>query len=357
MSRRADAAPARHPGADELLYPADLAAWSSWQASRRPLLLRLGKRSAAPSTTGVLTAGSSEARIITVIDGETASNEAALLAPLRFLDPSDVAVLAPHARRDVVGESSLVSTVSTPAELLDQLPALRGGLSAGAYLPLSTLAHEAINRCGGASLFVQHGVLTPHSPPLPRNAHLLCWSDADGEYWKCGRGDVSYETVGSQLLFQARPADPPVDARTRPIFLGQLHAAELKRTTLARTAIDFCLATGARYRPHPSEHDKLSQLWHKVMRRRGVRFDESDLPLPELNSPVVAIFSSGILEAAAAGIPSWGYHPDPPAWVEGFWHRYGIARWGLDPTPRPPSAEIEPARRIAQIITLAVEER
>jgi len=62
------------------------------------------------------------------------------------------------------------------------------------------------------------------------------------------------------------------------------------------------------------------------------------------------VFSTGILEGAAAGIPSWVDFPNPPQWLEELWQRYSMSRYG---SAEPTKVEIpvdEPARVIAEII-------
>lgn len=93
----------------------------------------------------------------------------------------------------------------------------------------------------------------------------------------------------------------------------------------------------------------VSRALHGVWRRTGVAFEASGLPLAELPRPVVSIFSTGILEAAAQGRPAWGVHPEPPSWLLEVWARYGIGRWGGEPTRAPAEAE-EPARVIAGLL-------
>ncbi|MDT0193774.1 MULTISPECIES: hypothetical protein [unclassified Arthrobacter] len=199
--------------------------------------------------------------------------------------------------------------------------------------------------------------MTPHAPPLPEDAHLLAFSDADAEFWRSGRCDVTWDVVGSQLLWTAgAQGSGRVSEDARPVFLGQLHGAELPRSGFARAATLFCTTTGAMYRPHPSETDRLSRLQHALWERRGVTLDRSGIPLAELNAPIASVFSTGVLEAAARGIPAWVTYPSPPAWLEEFWERYGMSRWGTEPTPAPARPDLEPARAIAEIVVQQVRE-
>ena len=131
------------------------------------------------------------------------------------------------------------------------------------------------------------------------------------------------------------------------IFLGQLHGAELPRAAMTRSAILFCRMTGATYRPHPSERDLMSRLQHRAFGRLGIEVDASGTALADLGRPVAAAYSTGLVEAAARGLPAWAFHPSPPAWLREFWERYGLSVWGADPTPAPVLPTIEPARAIA----------
>ncbi|MDQ2763525.1 MAG: RNA-binding protein, partial [Pseudomonadota bacterium] len=114
-----------------------------------------------------------------------------------------------------------------------------------------------------------------------------------------------------------------------------LHGAELPRRGMARAAFTFCREHNATYRPHPSEIDKLSRAQHALWERRGITIDRSGTPLREHNGPVVAAFSTGVLEAAARGVPSFVHYPEAPMWLAEFWDRYGMKQWGQEPTPAP----------------------
>ena len=343
-----------------LRFPDRLSDWQDWQARHRPLLQRLrasrqrSSRDFSP-TNGVLTLGSPNADLLVVCDQDTPSLRSATIEPLRHIDPTRFAVLATRERSDLCGPGSAIHDVSNHAHIVALLPNLRLALTVGDHLPLGYLAHQAVGSVGGQMFVVQHGLLTPFSPPLDEGVTLLAWSEADGEFWRADRDDVSVEVVGSQLLWAAaeHPAQH-VDPGERPVFLGQMHAAELSRAKLIKASVAFCRTTGARYRPHPSEVDKVSRLAHGVMHRAGISFDTNQCSLANLGAPVAAVFSSGILEAAAAGMPAWAYFPEAPAWVEQFWDRYEIARWGTEPTPAPTRPTIEPAERIAQVVTTSL---
>jgi hypothetical protein len=295
--------------------------------------------------------------VLVVLDSLSPSQTAAVLAPVRHLEPSRVAILTTPATASSqqlgAGEGSL--PILDGSELDTALPGLRCVLAVGNYMHLGALAHACAQRFGAPFLVVQHGIVTPFAPPLPAGAELLSWSQKDAEFWIAGRTDIESYSVGGQLLhaartaLQARPATPEVAPRTIT-YLGQLHGHELPRRSMARAARSFCASTGAVYRPHPSETDIVSRLQHRSWRLRGIRFDMTGNPLPQLNTTVVSVFSTGILEAAAAGIPAWVDFPDPPPWLVEIWQRYEMKRFGTSvPTEAPVTAQ-EPARLIAEII-------
>ena len=71
-------------------------------------------------------------------------------------------------------------------------------------------------------------------------------------------------------------------------------------------------------------------------------------PLWQVDRPVVSVYSTGVLEAAARGIPAWVYLPRPPSWLAELWQRYRMAAWGGAPTPSPVTAgEESPAAQVA----------
>ena len=74
------------------------------------------------------------------------------------------------------------------------------------------------------------------------------------------------------------------------------------------------------------------------------------MPLADLAAPVVSVFSTGVLEAAARGLPAWVDFPDPPAWLREFWDRYDMRPYGGDPTPAPARPDEEPAVAIARLL-------
>lgn len=356
-----------------LKHPESLQQWQAWSDSRRPVRRVIGAardRLSRPSAGGpeppapdrwVLRLGGVSPRVLVAVDAFSPSNWAALLQPLRHLPVEQVGVLSPAGtwpgpdqpswRLVTVPASAAMS--SWPADA-PRLRDLRAVVSAGHYLPVGGAAHALAQERGLPFVVVQHGLLTPHAPPLPRGAELLAWTVADADFWRSGRTDVAARAIGSQLLWaaaadqaQQRRRHPEWAEFERPVYLGQLHAGELARAGLAHAAYRFCREHEATYRPHPSERDRVSRALHTTWQRRGIRIDRSGRPIGDPPTPVVSVFSTGVLEAAARGLPAWVDHPHPPAWLREFWARYGMARWGRAPTPAPAQPLTEPARLVA----------
>jgi len=294
--------------------------------------------------------------LLFALDATTPTALASVLEPLAHLGDMPVAVLAPH---DVASRLPGDWTVR-PLESVSAVPAdlrgIRAVVSAGHFLPAGFAAHAWADVLDAEYFVVQHGLLTPFMAPLAPRAHLLAFSDRDAEFWRSDRRDVIADVVGSQLLWSASMrgrGSAPVAVGQEPVFLGQLHGAELPRSISGVTAQRFCLQTGAEYRPHPAELDRLSKLQHSMWRRRGVRFAKPGALLDE-RRPVVSIFSTGVLEAAAAGVASWVTCERPPSWVGEFWDRYELSTWGSQPTPPPVLPAMEPAQAIAEHVAKAV---
>jgi hypothetical protein len=338
-----------------LTFATDLDEWHRWQ--RRRHVLRHAKHRLAPSRGGVepyatVVHGSPHADIVVLVDAVHASMANAVLTP-RALLPAErvITVWAPDLSPD--------TTTGTRVPL-HELPRALGSaktlLGCGEYTATGAPAWRWARDAKIPTFVSQHGALTPHAPPLPRDATLLAWTGADGEFWRSGRTDIRVDEVGSQLLWAAaRSAPSRGSARDdSPLtYLGQGHAAELSRTRTVEAALRFCRRHGATYRPHPSERDRLSVFFLDALRRSGVRVDDGTTPLADLDGPVVSIFSTGVLEASARGRDAWVDFPRPPAWLGEFWQRYGMHRYGDAPTPPPRRPAIEPARRIAQVLERA----
>lgn len=352
-----------------LNYPRDIDAWARWQKKQTALrwakteaqdflhALHVGTAPGAP-TTGRLYTRDAVPRVLIVLDSFSPTSCAALLEPLKHLSIVGIAIwcpateAAPEALKKYLAAEEWEERDVAATDLGEALPGVRIVLSLGHYLPLGRAAYEYSREAGAEYWVIQHGLLVPAAPPLPIGATLLAFSDADAAFWASGRRDIRYRAVGSQLFYAAahKNSGRPVRPSGRPIFLGQMHGAELSRPSYIRASYGFVTKNNAIYRPHPSETDRLSVLTHRAWQRRGITIDRSGIALSELTNPVVSIFSTGVLEAAIRGIPAWVYHHNPPVWLQEFWDRYGMRRWGADPTPAPPLPETEPARRIAELI-------
>lgn len=349
-----------------LFHPRNINEWHNWQENQksgaRKLVSKLrGLRetaSLAPELT--LSVRGDNPRILVALEAQTPTQIASLIRPLEFLGDTDVAVLSLGDPGALPGEGwvSRIFENDDAARLTESLTDI---VAVGHYLPVGRAAYDLAQSSRGMTRgirfnVVQHGLLAPQAPPLPEGAHLLAFSEADAVFWMSGaHTDITYVVVGSQLLWQAaqRPADISEAVKRKPIFLGQLHGAELPRTGFASAAARFCYETKATYRPHPAEKDKLSLLQHALWERQGIPIDRFGAPLSSLDRPVASVFSTGVLEAAVRGLPAWVTYYKPPSWLSEFWERYGLSRWtSLDsePTPVPDMGHTEPAKAIAELL-------
>ena len=362
-----------------LKYPLDLDAWQAWQRRQKKLKWAKYKLNSllgsARSRTvaeepvrGLLYTRGAKPQVLIVMDSFSPTNRNAILEPLKHLDAIDVALWVPEDASEYLDGQYASARYSrkdwseqeiSGDELTSLLPDVRIVLSAAQFLGRGAAAYEFSRAIGAEYWMVQHGLLVPQAPPLPVGCTLLAFSEADADFWASGRRDVTTHAVGSQLLYlaaqKAAGAEVQKQNDLEPIFLGQMHGAELPRASFAYASHSFLKKYGGIYRPHPSEKDKLSVLTHKLWEKEGIRIDRSGTPLNEVPNPVVSIFSTGVLEAAIRGIPAWVYHPAPPAWLVEFWDRYGMNRWGSEPTPAPVQPEKEPARRIAELMIETLE--
>ena len=310
----------------------------------------------------MLTPGA-DADILVVVDAPTPSLRAAVVAPIAKMNPDRVAVLTTedtHKHLPQFGAYPPIAIVDEN-DLARTVPNARSILAVGHYMQLGALAY-AYSRVSGASFFVsQHGIVTPLAPPLPPGADLLAWSKSDADFWMSGRNDTNATTVGSELLWQAHRARTSTGPNRSPddpgglLYLGQLHGHELPRRAMAKAAVRFCRSNDALYRPHPSETDVVSRLQHRRWQSQGIKFEVSPVPLAQTNHRVVAVFSTGVLEAAAAGRASWVDYPEPPEWLDEVWNRYAMKRFGSATPTQAAVPDLEPARLIAEIVTARAE--
>lgn len=362
-----------------LKYPLDLDAWQAWQRRQKKLKWAKYKLNslldsarsrtvAEESVRGLLYTRGAKPQVLIVMDSFSPTNRNAILEPLKHLDAIDVALWVPEDASEYLDGQYASARYSrkdwseqeiSGDELTSLLPDVRIVLSAAQFLGRGAAAYEFSRAIGAEYWVVQHGLLVPQAPPLPVGCTLLAFSEADAEFWASGRRDVTTHAVGSQLLYLAAQKAAGAEAQKQndlePIFLGQMHGAELPRASFAYASHSFLKKFGGSYRPHPSEKDKLSVLTHQLWEKEGIRIDRSGTPLNEVPNPVVSIFSTGVLEAAIRGIPAWVYHPAPPAWLVEFWDRYGMNRWGQEPTPAPVQPKKEPAQRIAELMIETLE--
>ncbi|GAB3578122.1 hypothetical protein [Calidifontibacter terrae] len=327
----------------------DLGSWQQWQrAQRRPdRLLRAIRRRRAPAQppAAQLHLPTGPVQTLVVVDLLTPSCRAAGHAPLAHLDPRTTAVLTSLDQPDLPATGSWERRPYTG--IVDLPSTTESVLSLGSYLDVSGPVAQWAKAHDRRFCVAQHGLLTPWSPPAAAGDHLLAWTADDADYWSNGRSDVTTEIVGSELLWQATQLPPVQLLDQRPVLLGQLHGTELPRRQTFRTYWDFARAEDVDYRPHPNETDALSRAMHAAMRRGGISFESSGRSLSELGRPVVSIFSTGTLEAAHRGLPSWVAHPDPPTWVRDFWRRYELSPWGEQPTAAWHSPSTQPAAAVA----------
>lgn len=351
-----------------LIHPRSLDRWQEWQHSRHRLRhakhaltgtlgsLRGSPAAEEPAPTLVRHRREGEdpaaPRVLIGVDSATPSSRASLLTALPYLTVG-VDVLAPAGVElpELGGPEWSAEPLTDARRALDEEPPA-ALLTLGHHLGVGRVLHDWALETGVRTAVVQHGALTPFAPPLPADTTLLAWSDADAAFHRSGREDVATRTVGSQLLWQAahESESAPSPAGGQIVFLGQMHGAELPRRLSAGIPYEFCRREGAVYRPHPAETDRVSRAAHALMRRRGIEVVEPTTPLPELDGPVVGIFSTGILEAAVRGRPAWVTGRSMPDWVREFWERYGMRRWGGPPTQAPAVGADEPARLIAQFL-------
>ncbi|QHC60060.1 hypothetical protein [Rathayibacter sp. VKM Ac-2760] len=338
-----------------LRHADDLDGWRRWQRGRDPLrAVRARLRPSTPEPL-VLHLRGAEPSILLAVEASTASAVAATAASLAHLGEHPVAVLAPGDVTALLPGAWTTRPLPDPGPLPTELRGLRAVVATGHYLRVGATALRWAGRTGARFLVVQHGLLTPFAPPLPTGATLLAFSAADADFWRSGRTDVATAVVGSQLLWSAAQRPRTAVTEERPLFLGQLHGAELPRRIAAATAGRFCRETGADYRPHPAEVDRRSRWQHAAWRRSGIRVLVGG-DLAAQHRPVASVFSTGVLEAAAAGTPAWVTCVDPPAWVREFWGRYGLSRWGEGPpTPAPVVPVVEPAAAVAAQALAVVE--
>lgn len=352
-----------------LVHPRSLELWEEWQKSRRPgrqvaraarQSLSRVRRASRPEdsaetaryTLWTREAGSGTAPVLIALDSASYSSRNGVMTVLPYLSEGADVLVPAHVELPELAEGWTATVLESPEQELSAR-GYRAILSLGHWLGAGSIAQSVADRTGAASYVVQHGALTPLAPPLAEGVQLLSWSQADGDFWRSGREDITVLDVGSQMLWDASKArvdSEDVDPQAQAVFLGQLHGIELPLRVSAGSALAFCRKHGAVYRPHPSEKDAIARAVHAGFARLGVEIEPPTAPLTTSSRPVVSVFSTGVLEAAAKGIPSWVSAQRPPAWLFEFWDRYGMKPYGGEPTPAPEIPSDEPAARIARIL-------
>ncbi|MBF1674263.1 MAG: RNA-binding protein, partial [Rothia mucilaginosa] len=263
-----------------LKYPLDLDAWQAWQRRQKKLKWAKYKLNSlldsARSRTvaeepvrGLLYTRGAKPQVLIVMDSFSPTNRNAILEPLKHLGAVDVALWVPEDASEYLDGQYASERYSrkdwseqeiSGDELMRLLPDVRIVLSAAQFLGRGAVAYEFSRAIGAEYWMVQHGLLVPQAPPLPVGCTLLAFSEADAQFWASGRRDVTTHAVGSQLLYlaaqKAAGAEEQKQNDLEPIFLGQMHGAELPRASFAYASHSFLKKYGGIYRPHPSEKDK-----------------------------------------------------------------------------------------------------
>lgn len=341
----------------------DMQRWQQWQRSRAPLARRIRvvlDPRARVGTEFVLTrwgAGDSEV-VLVAIDSVSPSQVPALVDPLcRLLARgSEVALLAPFDSATAL-HHLLPAAEAVSVRIEPNAPpplAVSAVLSAGDHLPAGGIALEWARAQSCPYIVVQHGILTPYTPPLPPEAHLLAWNEADVRFWTAGN-ETPAEVVGSQLLWRAArdsnslQGPPSASSAESVTFLGQLHGAELPRRLTRRSVAALRLGCPLIYRPHPGESDIASRVQHRVWANQGIAVRSHD-SLADAPGAILSHFSTGILESAAMGLPAYAYCAQPPTWLRQLWDRYEMAQWGDSQATSVDARGSEPAAAVAAYV-------
>lgn len=341
-----------------MLAPESLRDWQRWRRSRAGLLDRRQLRGERQDTLGLFTARDRSrdvgdtATVIVALDSVAPTQRAALLRPAELLmnASSPMAVLAPNRLAGALATHGLKLATEPGDTAISAARQPRAVLAVTHVSGAGAAAWQLARGTGAPFFVVQHGVVTPYSPPLPPDGRLLAWSEEDARFWRSGRRNLTHVVVGSQILWEARAADRPNGCGGPLSFLGQLHSSELPRALTRLTVTSLAAEGPLLYRPHPNEIDLPSRCQHYLWRARGIRVDNERAPLAEGTGTVVGIFSTGILEAAAAGRRAFGYCVRPPRWVEELWDRYGVARLGGTEGTRVELGADEPSRVILEVL-------
>ncbi|WHF24073.1 hypothetical protein QJS66_07630 [Kocuria rhizophila] len=204
------------------------------------------------------------------------------------------------------------------------------------------------------------GLLTPFAPPAS-DSLLLRVSPSRTPRSTAGGGGVSSRVVGSQLLWDHVPAEHRVRVRraTAPVFLGQLHGAELRAGTAPVRPSSSARARG--FPGRPGERTDSSRAQHAVWRARGLAVDRVGDALAEVDAPVGSVFSTGCARGRRARSSRPRHAPRPAALARGLLAGSGVAtaerdarrcrrRAGRHRHTRAAVPAEEPARAVARIL-------
>jgi hypothetical protein len=334
-----------------LLHPDDLTAWRRSRASRPALgRLSVGLRELTHDPRFELFIGGSSPTLLVALESTTIADRMAVLAPLAHVDMTKVAILAPFGAGPLLPQHPWDTRILFPEELPRYFERMKAIVATSQHTDVGQSVYDFSQLVGCPFFIVQSTLISPYTAPLPPGAHLLGWSDTDVAFWREGSAEArkaANTVVGSQLLWAAtQEALEEPNKATAVTYLGQLHEASLGSKEMAKVAEEFCLAHDAVYRPHPSETDRRTRSVHERFVRLGIALDQSQTPIRHFDGPVVSVYSTGVLEAAARGLPAWVDYPNPPAWLTEMWDRYTMFRYGGEPTPPPKILNFEPAYAI-----------
>ena len=292
---------------DGLNHPGDLAAWQRWQRAAAPGSRRSAQAGAPePPPPGRADLGASghprcwwRPRLV-----RPSNHDRAGVDRWRTSSPLRTLAARPHRDRCPVGRAG-----AADAHARGRASRRTAARSSAAVL---SAGHYTAARRGGAtpwprsaappSWSSQHGALTPFAPPLPRA--VPCSPGARRTRLLGVRAQRRHHHVVGSAAAVAGGRDGPRRARSTrpraPTYLGQLHGAETRPPRPGRGRPRLLPRTGATYRPHPTERDRASPPAARGLGAQGIRSTQRH-PAGRARTPVVSVFSTGVLEAAARG--------------------------------------------------------
>lgn len=199
----------------------DHESWRRWQESRRRLhVLKARLPAAARAPRGVarrVWVRGTNPSVLVASDSDSPTNHHALLNPLAAADNLSAVLVHPAGVSLALPGAGWIE-IADPEPVLASVATV---MSIGDHLGVGAWAHGLAQARGWRQVVVQHGLLTPFSPPPPAGSEFLAWSEADAAFLREGRPDLTTHVVGSPLLAAAaaHPA-PHVSRFTTPVFLG-----------------------------------------------------------------------------------------------------------------------------------------